>query len=121
MRLFSRYNFFIALLAAMLLAEVMLWIRSYWGNDYIFCRWVSVTDENGHSADLTSRTIRQWRESVGSKFRTRYLAIASRGGGDSFGLGLGRYVVSGDFDPTLTLLLVREENYRTAHSEKGRI
>src|SRR5215213_2562674 len=101
MRLFSRYHLLIVLLTAPLLAEVVLWIRSYFGNDYIFCRWIAVTDENGKPADLASRTVREWQQHPGSTFRPRYLAIASRGGGVCFGLAKARYVVSDEVDPTI--------------------
>ena len=120
MRLFSRYNLLILIAAAPLLFEVTLWIRSYFGNDYVFCRWLKVTDENGNSADLMGRTPRQWHEHSGSKFQARYAAIASRGGGVCLGLVLGRYVTNGDFEPTTTMLLLREQTYRTTHDRRGR-
>src|SRR5215204_6197909 len=120
MRLFSRYHLLILLLTAPLLAEVVLWIRSYFGNDYIFCRWMKVTDENGNDADLMSRTPRQWHDYAGSKFQTRYAAIVSRGGGLCVGLVLGRYVTNGEFELNVMLLLNREQLYRTTHDPRGR-
>jgi hypothetical protein len=106
MRLFSRYHLLVLVVAAPLLAEVALWIKSYFGNDYIFCRWLKVTDENGKSADLKSRTAKEWLKHPGSKFQTRYIAVASRGGGVCFGLVLGRYVVTEDLPGMLRMLLL---------------
>jgi len=120
MRLFSRYNLLLLLVAAPILTQVVFWIRSYYGNDYIFCRWMKVTDENGNSADLMSRTPSQWREYPGSKFQTRYLAIASRGGGVCVGLVFGRYVTTGEFDLYVMLLLKREQAYRKNNDPRGR-
>lgn len=94
MRLFSRYHLLLLLAVAPLLTEVVFWIRSYYGNDYIFCRWLKVTDEKGREVDFASRTPEEWQQHVGSKFQTRYLAVASRGGGVVFGLVLGRYVAT---------------------------
>jgi hypothetical protein len=120
MRLFSRYNLLILLVAAPLALQIVFWIRSYFGNDYIFCRWLKVTDENGNQADLMSRTPREWHEYPGSKFQTRYAAIASRGGGVCVGLVLGRYLTTGEFDRHVMLLLLREQMYRTNHDPRGR-
>ena len=120
MRLFSRYNLLAFFLAALVAAEVALWIRSYFGNDYIFCRWFKVTNENGQKADVMSRSVRQWQEQPGSKFQTRYAAIVSRGGGVCLGLVLGRYVTNGDFDMTIIWLLQREQFYRTSNHPRGR-
>jgi|SRR5882724_2139098 len=110
MRLFSRYTLLILVAAAPLLAEVTLWIRSYFGNDYVYCRWLKVTDENGNSADMKNRTPREWLKHPGSKFQTRYLAIASRGGGVCFGVVLGRYVISEDVEAGIILFLLQEQH-----------
>src|SRR5258706_3232010 len=120
MRRFSR-RLFVILMLAIPLALAFLWIKSYYGNDYIFWRWLTVTDENGRTVDITSRTSKEWREQSGAKFKTRYLAIASRGGGLCFGVVLGRYVATKDIDPTLIFLnlQIRNVNRRTfgiAHS-----
>src|SRR5687768_3445002 len=120
MRLFSRYTLLILLIAAPVLAEAALWVRSYWGNDYLFIRWLKVTDENGNTADLMSRTPRQWHEYPGSTLHTRYAAIVSRGGGVCFGLVLGRYVVTDNFDLTVSGLLLREQGYRKTNHPRGR-
>jgi hypothetical protein len=76
------------------IALAALWIKSYEGNDYIFWRWMKVTDEKGQNVDLSSRTPEQWEQHPGSKFQTRYVAVASRGGGVVFGLVLGCYVTT---------------------------
>ena len=120
MRLFSRYNLLILLSIAPLALQVTFWIRSYFGNDYVFCRWLKITDENGNSAAVMSRTPNEWHQSVGAKFQTRYAAIVSRGGGVCFGLVLGRYVATGEFDMNLMLLLQREQRYRITHDPRGR-
>src|SRR5258706_5472428 len=120
MRRFSR-RLFVILMLAIPLALAFLWVKSYYGNDYIFWRWLTVTDENGRTVDITSRTSKEWREQSGAKFQTRYLAIASRGGGLCFGVVLGRYMAKKDVDPTLLLLKLEYRNldHRTvgiAHS-----
>jgi len=120
MRLFSRYNLLVLLVAAPMLAEIVFWIRSYYGNDYVFCRWMKVTDENGNDAELMSRTRRQWHLYPGSKFQTCYAAIASRGGGVCAGLVLGRYVITDYFDLQVMLVVEREQLYRTTGDPRGR-
>jgi hypothetical protein len=112
MRRLSREHFFIVLAAAPVLGLATLWIKSYFGNDYLFCRWVKVTDESGHSADLLSRTPREWLKHPGSKFQTRYIAVASRGGGVCFGLVLGRYLATPDVDAAMILFLMQEQRHQ---------
>jgi len=112
MRRFSQICLTILMLAIPL-ALAALWIKSYYRNDYIFWRWLKVTDENGRVVDVMSRAPSEWRKHPGSKFQTRYLAIASRGGGLCFGVVLGRYVATEEHDPMLILLVLQEHRNRS--------
>src|SRR5688572_9331002 len=112
MRRLSREYLLLVLVALPVIALAALWIKSYWGNDYVFWRWMKVTDEDGDDVEFNSRTPQQWQLYPGSKFQTRYLAVASRRGGVCIGLVLGRYVETEGVDSTLLLFLLQRARGR---------